>query len=97
VITEAELLYGLAKKPGATSSLQKIVQGFLDHVEVLPCDSLASRQYASLRVSTEAAGTILGNLDLLIAAHSLAAGMVLVTCDRAFFRVKGLHVEDCMV
>jgi len=93
VITEAELLYGLAKKPGATS-LQKTVQGFLGHLEVLPWDSLASRQYASLRASTEAAGTILGNLDLLIAAHSLATGMVLVTCDRVFFRVKELHVED---
>jgi tRNA(fMet)-specific endonuclease VapC len=93
VITEAEIFYGLAKKPEA-KGLQKAVAGFLDRVEVLPWDSTISKHYASLRVSSEASGTILGNLDLMIAAHSLAAEMILVTSDKAFYRVKGLALED---
>ena len=31
---------------------------------------------------------------MLIAAHALAAGEVLVTSDRAFAQVEGLVVED---
>ena len=36
----------------------------------------------------------MGNLDLMIAAHTLAAEAVLVTNDRAFGRVKQLKTED---
>ena len=42
----------------------------------------------------EAAGTPLGNLDTLIAAHALAADAVMVTNDHAFSRVPGLVVEN---
>ena len=36
----------------------------------------------------------MGNLDTMIAAHALALGLVLVTYDRAFTRIKKLAVED---
>jgi predicted nucleic acid-binding protein len=36
----------------------------------------------------------MGNLDMMIAAQALAAGVVLVSHDRVFGRVKGLRVED---
>jgi predicted nucleic acid-binding protein len=36
----------------------------------------------------------MGNLDLMIGAHALAAGAILVTHDRAFARIKKLKVED---
>jgi tRNA(fMet)-specific endonuclease VapC len=36
----------------------------------------------------------MGNLDLMVAAHALALGMVLVTSDRVFGRVKGLKIQD---
>jgi predicted nucleic acid-binding protein len=36
----------------------------------------------------------MGNLDLMIAAQALAAGVILVSNDRVFRRVKGLTVED---
>ena len=93
VITEAEMLYGLAKKPEA-KGLHKAVIGFLLRVQVLPWDSAASRAYGELRARIEKQGTLLGNLDLLIAANSLAAGAVLVTNDQAFHKVNGLNVVD---
>jgi predicted nucleic acid-binding protein len=37
---------------------------------------------------------IKGDLDLMIAAHALAAQGVLVTNDRAFRRVRELKIED---
>ena len=63
-------------------------------VEVLPWDSEAARHYANVRAALERAGASMGNLDLMIAAHALAAQAVLVTNDRAFGRLKELKIED---
>ena len=93
VITEAEMLYGLAKKPEA-KGLHKAVVGFLLRVQVLPWDSAASRAYGELRARIEKRGKTLGNLDLLIAANSVGAGAVLVTNDQAFHKINGLNVVD---
>lgn len=92
-ITEAELLYGLAKKPEA-KGLQKAVVGFLLRVKILPWDSAASRAYGELRARIERQGTPLGNLDLLIASNSVGAGTVLVTNDQAFYKIAGLNLVD---
>jgi tRNA(fMet)-specific endonuclease VapC len=92
-VTEAELLYGLARKPGATA-LATAVNAFLRHVQSLPWDSLCAARYGTLRAQLEAAGTPMGNLDTLIAAHPLATGATLVTHCKAFWQVPGLAVED---
>jgi tRNA(fMet)-specific endonuclease VapC len=93
VITEAELRFGLARKPEA-KKLKMVVEEFLLRVEVLPWDSEAAQHYAGTRAALELKGEPIGNLDLMIAAQALAAGAVLVTSDRVFRRVKGLKLED---
>ncbi len=93
VITEAELLFGLARRPDATQ-LKIVVEEFLLRVEILPWDSEAAQQYASIRAMLEASGQPMGNLDLMIAAQALASGTTLVTSDAVFRRVKGLKIED---
>ena len=92
-VTEGELLYGLARKPDATA-LQTAVREFLKRVDVLAWDSAAASRYGALRASLEAAGTPLGNLDTLIAAHALSTGAILVTNDHAFARVPALACEN---
>jgi tRNA(fMet)-specific endonuclease VapC len=92
-ITEAELLYGLARKPGATA-LAAAVSAFLRHVQTLAWDSDAAERYGRLRAELETAGTPLGGMDMLIAAHALALRATLVTNDHAFRRVPNLTVED---
>jgi len=88
-ITEAELLWGVAKKPEA-KRLALTVQEFILRVDVLPWDSKAAETYARLRTACENEGKPLGNMDMLIAAHSLAANAVLVTSDQAFYQIKHL-------
>ena len=93
-ITEAELLRGIAKKPEA-KRLPVAVKEFLLRVEILPWDSDAADAYAQLRTACENEGRPLGNMDMLIAAHSVAVGAVLVTNDKAFYNVKHhLILED---
>ena len=93
VVTEAELLFGMARLPEATR-LKTVVEEFLLRVEVLPWNSEAARHYARLRATLEKEGEPMGNLDMMIAAQALASDGVLVTHDRVFRRVKGLKVED---
>jgi tRNA(fMet)-specific endonuclease VapC len=93
VITEAELLFGVARLPQATK-LRIVVEEFLRRIEVLAWDSAAARHYARLRAALEEHGEPMGNLDLMIAAQALAVGTILVSNDRVFRRVKGLNTED---
>ncbi len=93
-ITQAELLRGVAKKPDA-KHLPVIVNEFLLRVEILPWDSHAAQAYAELRTACEKKGKSLGAMDMLIAAHSVSAGAILVTNDNAFYNVGHyLSLED---
>ncbi len=93
VITEAELRFGVARRPEA-SRLEIAVEEFLLRVEILPWNSAAAKSYAALRSVLERAGEPMGNLDMMIAAQALANSAVLVTHDRVFHRVKQLKIED---
>jgi len=93
-ITEGELLRGVAKKPEA-KRLPIVVKEFLLRVEILPWDSDAAKTYSQLRTVCENEGKPLGTMDMLIAAHSVAVGAVLITNDKAFYNVKHhLMLED---
>jgi tRNA(fMet)-specific endonuclease VapC len=92
-VTEAELRYGVARQPDATR-LESLVKDFLRTVTILPWDSQAAEHYGWLRATLEREGRPMGNLDMMIGAHALAEGAVLVTNDRAFTRIKSLKVAD---
>jgi tRNA(fMet)-specific endonuclease VapC len=92
-VTEAELLFGAARKPEAVR-LKVAVQEFLLRVEALPWDSKAARHYADVRATLERDRKPMGNIDMMIAAHALAVEAILVTNDRAFRRLGKLKLED---
>ena len=55
----------------------------------------AAEANADIRVTLESAGTPIGNMDLMTAAHARSAGAVLVTNNEKHFRrVEGLKVEN---
>jgi tRNA(fMet)-specific endonuclease VapC len=93
VVTEAELRFGVARKPEAVRLKTAVVE-FLLRVEVLSGDSDATQHYARIPAALEHGGEPMGNLDMMIAAQAIAAHAVLVTHDRAFRRVKQLKIED---
>jgi len=94
VVTQAELLYGLALK-GYPAAFTNLIREFLLRVRVLPWDSNAATVYADLRASCTVSGITLGALDMMIAAHAVATKSILVTHDKAFSLVPGiLVVED---
>lgn len=93
VFTQAELLYGLARRPEA-QQLRKAVEGFLSEFQILPWDSEAAHAYGDLRAAQERKGQLLSHEDLMIAAHALSLGLILVTHDQVFQQVDGLATQD---
>ena len=78
VMTRAELLHGLKRLP-AEHRLHVGVRQFLKIVRVLSWDADAAEFYADIRHQLVTTGQPIGELDMMIAAHSLSAGAVLVT------------------
>jgi tRNA(fMet)-specific endonuclease VapC len=93
-ITLAELRYGAAKSRRREANLQK-VQRVAQALNVSAFDDAAAAAYGGLRAELEGAGTPIGPLDTLIAAHALSLGMTLVTANtREFARVRALRLES---
>lgn len=93
VITEAELRFGVKRRPDATR-LAKAVEAFLQDTPVLPWTSATAHTYAELRTRMETQGIGLSAMDMLIAAHAMATDCTLISADRAFTQVPGLRVID---
>ena len=58
---------------------------------VLPLPVETSEEYRAIRAESEASGKVIGKQRLWIAAHPMAAGLILVTNnEKEFPRVRGL-------
>jgi tRNA(fMet)-specific endonuclease VapC len=77
VITEAELRTGAVKSVSAAKTL-RLIENFLRPLAILDFTSGDAAVYAEVRASLERAGTPIGPLDMLIAAHAVARKLVLV-------------------
>ena len=93
IVTEFELEFGLAKNPNAIQ-LRHALRWFLARIQLLPLGSAEARTYGQLRMKQEKAGRPLESMDMLIAAHAIAAGATLVTGDKIFSYVSGLALEN---
>ncbi len=93
IIVAAELRYGAFK-----SNSEKLAQRIaliLSALEILPLETTADHQYASLRDHLTRKGPLIGPNDLLIAAHAVANDLTVVTANVGeFSRVPGLKVEN---
>ncbi|MCE0523041.1 MAG: type II toxin-antitoxin system VapC family toxin [Methylacidiphilales bacterium] len=91
-ISSAELEVGIHRSSRPVD--QRIaVYGLLALFEILPWDATLVSDYAEIRVDLEKRGTVIGPLDLLIAAHARSLGATLITANAGEFRrVKGLKV-----
>lgn len=93
-ISAAELYHGAAKSDNPDHELRKI-QNLLTLIRPVDFGSDAAISYGFVRSVLEHSGQLIGQLDMLIAAHALAEGATVVTHNiRDFKRVPGLAVED---
>jgi len=97
VITYGELLYGAAKSKQRVAALERLRELVL-FLPALSLPETAAEAYGTIRAELESKGEMIGNNDLWIASHAMAAGLTLVTNnEREFRRVRGLKIQNWAV
>ena len=95
-ITIAELAYGANKSSQIEQNLSALEQ-FLFPIEIVDFDQRASAAYGVVRAYLEREGKVIGSMDMLIGAHALSLGAILITNNvDEFKRIPKLKVEDWM-
>lgn len=93
-ITLAELMHGVEASAYPEKNTLALNQ-FLSIVDILPFDDEAAAEYGKICATLRRQGTPIGAMDMLIAAHAKAKGLIIVTNNvREFERVKGLKIEN---
>ena len=82
-VTLAEIEYGLHRR-GQSVGLRNALTQLLLSVNVLPWDEEVAVKHGALCSTLEAQGINLSDMDMMIAAHSVAVGATLVSHDKAF-------------
>lgn len=95
-IVYAELWSGIEKSPLKTRKARESqLLYFISMLTVHDWDEAAARTYATLHTALQHNGQMIGNMDLLIAAHASSLGATLVTNNpREFARIEGLKLEN---
>ena len=94
LVTYGELRYGAEKSARREESLTTL-EHLTTLIPVLLPDAETGARYGAVRTALEAAGTIIGNNDLWIAAHAAALDVTLVSNNtREFEQVAGLKLEN---
>lgn len=93
-ITLAELEYGVQKSERIAQNSLALAE-FLSPIEIVPFDENAAMEFGKIRAVLERKGRLIGEYDLMIAAHAIALDLILVTNNsREFKRVSDLKIEN---
>jgi len=93
-ITASELYYGVHNSP-TPKALAVHLANFLIGVPVLDYSDTAGDSYGRIRAELKRKNKLIGELDMLIAAHAKSQNLILITNNtREFERVSGLLTED---
>jgi tRNA(fMet)-specific endonuclease VapC len=92
-ITVAELRYGAARRKSAR--LDALIDTFFGNVAVAAFDEDAALHFGVIASALAERGSLIGELDALIAAHAVSLELTLVTNNvKHFNRVRALNVEN---
>ena len=72
---------------GLSRSRCAAIEGLFANLQILPWGSDEAAAYAQARAALEAKGVTVSLMDMLIAAHAIVTGAVLVTADKIFAKV----------
>ncbi len=93
-VVVAELRYGADKSARKEQNHEKL-DVLMAEIQCADFDLDTARSFGRVRTALEAKGTPIGPYDMMIAAHALCLGCVLVTDNvQEFARVEDLAVEN---
>lgn len=93
-IVLAELYYGAVRHPKGLV-IRREIDDFVSRLSVISWDYSAADHYGHIRSALENTGTVIGAMDMLIAAHARSVGATLVTNNRReFARIADLQTTN---
>jgi tRNA(fMet)-specific endonuclease VapC len=93
-VVVAELRYGADRSERRGENHERL-DVLTAEIQCLDFDLAAARVYGRIRSALEAEGAPIGPYDMMIAAHALSQGLILVTDnEREFRRISGLEIEN---
>src|SRR6266851_3569274 len=93
-VVVAELRYGADRSAREAQNHERL-DVLTTEIQCVDFDLSAARAFGRVRSALEAVGVPIGPYDMMIAAHALSLGLVLVTDNEGEFRrVAGLKVEN---
>lgn len=97
VITYGELVFGANRSRQRVAALERLIE-LVNLLPALPLPETAGQTYGTIRAELDSRGEMIGNNDLWIAAHAMAAGLTLVTNnEREFRRIAALKLQNWAV
>lgn len=94
IINYTELLFGAYKSTKVEQKLTAI-KAFLETLTTVGFDKRAGEKFAQLKAKLQKQGTLLADMDLMIASICLANGFTLVTNNTKHFkRIENLTIEN---
>ena len=94
VMTYGELLYGAKKSTNSEKNLA-VVYRIKELFPIIDVDKAVMETFSDLKVKMQKTGTVIDDLDLLIAATALTMNFILVTNNEKHFRkIAGLRLEN---
>jgi tRNA(fMet)-specific endonuclease VapC len=94
VVSYGELLYGAKKSTNCEKNLA-VVYRIKELFPIIDVDKAVMETFSDLKVKMRKTGTIIDDMDLLIAATALTMNFILVTNNEKHFRkIAGLRIEN---
>jgi tRNA(fMet)-specific endonuclease VapC len=94
VMTYGELLYGAKKSTNSEKNLA-VVYRIKELFPIIDVDKAVMETFSDLKVKMQKIGTVIDDMDLLIAATALTMNFILVTNNEKHFRkIAGLRLEN---
>ena len=93
-LTVAELEYGVENSSRIESNRIALIK-FLSIFNSLAFDDLDAIPYGRLKLKLRKTGSLIGPIDMLLAAQALSKGLIIVTNNtKEFERIDGLIIEN---
>lgn len=93
-LTVAELEYGIEKSEAKEKNRISLIE-LLSIFTIIPFDDKDAVEYGRIRTDLERKGTVIGDIDMLLAAQARCKELIFVTNNsKEFDRVENLRLEN---
>lgn len=94
-VSRNKRLHAKSQNLGQPKINEQLINNFVSHLDIVEFDAHAAEIYGDSRAQMEETGIIIGNADLLIAAHAVSLKLTLITNNiKDFHKFPNIKLEN---